>query len=32
VIHTAFETGGAVASGVRAALDAKGDTETTVVT
>jgi pyruvate/2-oxoacid:ferredoxin oxidoreductase beta subunit len=32
VIHTAFETGGAVASGVRAALDIKGDTETTVVT
>lgn len=32
VIHTAFETGGAVASGVRAALDAKGDKETTVVT
>jgi pyruvate/2-oxoacid:ferredoxin oxidoreductase beta subunit len=32
VIHTAFETGGAVASGVRAALDVKGDTETTVVT
>lgn len=32
VIHTAFETGGAVASGVRAALDMKGDTETAVVT
>jgi pyruvate/2-oxoacid:ferredoxin oxidoreductase beta subunit len=32
VLHSAFETGGAVASGVRAALDAKGDTETTVVT
>ncbi len=32
VLHTAFETGGAVASGIRAALDAKGDTETTVVT
>jgi len=32
VIHTAFETGGAVASGVRAALDVKGDTETTVIT
>ena len=32
VIHTAFETGGAVASGVKAALDMKGDTETTVVT
>lgn len=32
VIHTAFETGGAVASGVRAALDVKGDTQTTVIT
>jgi pyruvate/2-oxoacid:ferredoxin oxidoreductase beta subunit len=32
VIHSAFEAGGAVASGVRAALDVKGDTETTVVT
>ena len=32
VLHTAFETGGAVASGVRAAYDIKGDTETTVVT
>jgi pyruvate/2-oxoacid:ferredoxin oxidoreductase beta subunit len=32
VIHSAFETGGAVASGVRAALDVKGDSETTVVT
>ncbi|WP_448383986.1 3-methyl-2-oxobutanoate dehydrogenase subunit beta [Desulfosoma sp.] len=32
VLHTAFETGGAVASGVRAALDIQGDTETTVVT
>ena len=32
VIHTAFETGGAVASGVRAALDMKGDTRTNVVT
>ncbi|MBW1979991.1 MAG: 3-methyl-2-oxobutanoate dehydrogenase subunit beta [Deltaproteobacteria bacterium] len=32
VLHTAFETGGAVASGVRAALDILGDTETTVVT
>lgn len=32
VIHSAFETGGAVASGVRAALDMKGDTETTVLT
>lgn len=32
LIHTAFETGGAVATGVRAALDMKGDTQTTVVT
>ncbi|GAB4265186.1 MAG: 3-methyl-2-oxobutanoate dehydrogenase subunit beta [Deferrisomatales bacterium] len=32
ILHTAFETGGAVASGIRAALDVKGDTETTVVT
>ena len=32
IIHSAFETGGAVASGVRAALDMKGDAETTVVT
>jgi pyruvate ferredoxin oxidoreductase beta subunit/2-oxoisovalerate ferredoxin oxidoreductase beta subunit len=29
--HTAFETGGAVASGIRAALDVRGDTETNVV-
>ncbi len=32
VLHTAFETGGAVASGIRAALDVKGDHETQVVT
>jgi pyruvate/2-oxoacid:ferredoxin oxidoreductase beta subunit len=32
VIHSAFETGGATASGVRAALDMQGDTDTTVVT
>ncbi|HOK05996.1 MAG TPA: 3-methyl-2-oxobutanoate dehydrogenase subunit beta [Syntrophales bacterium] len=32
VIHAAFETGGATATGVRAALDMRGDTETTVVT
>ena len=32
VLHSAFETGGAVASGVRAAYDIKEDTETTVVT
>ena len=31
ILHTAFETGGAVASGIRAALDARGDTETQVV-
>ena len=29
--HTAFETAGAVASGVRAGLDARGDTETLVM-
>jgi len=32
LIHSAFETGGSVASGVRAALDVKGDRETAVVT
>ncbi|MFH1080000.1 MAG: thiamine pyrophosphate-dependent enzyme [Pseudomonadota bacterium] len=32
VIHAAFETGGATAAGVRAALDMRGDTETTVLT
>ncbi|NJD61749.1 MAG: 3-methyl-2-oxobutanoate dehydrogenase subunit beta [Deltaproteobacteria bacterium] len=31
VLHAAFETGGATASGIRAALDVKGDTETQVV-
>ena len=31
VLHTAFATAGAAASGVRAALDMKGETETTVV-
>ncbi len=31
VYHTAFETGPAVASGIRAALDLRGDTETTVM-
>jgi pyruvate ferredoxin oxidoreductase beta subunit/2-oxoisovalerate ferredoxin oxidoreductase beta subunit len=31
VLHTAFATGGAAASGVRAALEMKGDTETAVV-
>ena len=31
LINTAFETAAAVASGVRAALDMKGDTETSVV-
>jgi pyruvate/2-oxoacid:ferredoxin oxidoreductase beta subunit len=29
--HTAFETGAAVASGISAALDARGDTDTTVM-
>jgi 2-oxoisovalerate ferredoxin oxidoreductase beta subunit len=29
--HTAFETGAAVASGIKAALDVAGDTETTVM-
>jgi len=31
VLHAAFETAAATASGIRAALDVKGDTETTVV-
>ena len=31
ILHTAFATAGAAASGVRAALDLKGDSETTVV-
>lgn len=31
IYHTAFETGSAVASGIRAALDLQGDTETTVM-
>ena len=31
LFHTAFETGGAAASGIKAALDMQGDTETTVV-
>ena len=31
ILHTAFATAGATASGVRAALNMKGDTETTVV-
>jgi pyruvate/2-oxoacid:ferredoxin oxidoreductase beta subunit len=30
LIHTAFETGGSTASGVKAALEIRGDTETTV--
>ncbi|MFQ5845857.1 MAG: pyruvate synthase subunit beta, partial [Planctomycetota bacterium] len=29
--HTAFETGGAVASGIKAALDVRGATQTTVM-
>ncbi len=32
LLHTAFETGGAVSSGIRAALDMQGDTDTVVVT
>ncbi len=32
ILHTAFETGAATASGVRAGLDARGDHETQVVT
>lgn len=32
ILQTAFATGGAVASGVRAALDAQGDSETVVMT
>jgi pyruvate/2-oxoacid:ferredoxin oxidoreductase beta subunit len=31
ILHTAFETSGAAASGVRAALDMKGDTKTQVM-
>lgn len=31
ILHTAFATAGAAASGVRAALDVKGDSETTVL-
>ncbi|QTA79648.1 Pyruvate synthase, subunit beta [Desulfonema limicola] len=31
ILHTAFETAGAASSGLRAALDMQGDTETTVV-
>ncbi len=31
ILHTAFASAGAAASGVRAALDMKGDTETTVL-
>ena len=32
ILHTAFASGGAAASGLRAALDMKGDRETTVMT
>ena len=32
LLHTAFETGGSVASGIKAGLEAQGDTETTVLT
>jgi len=31
LFHTAFETGGAVASGIKAGLEARGDSETTVI-
>jgi len=31
ILHTAFATAGAAASGIRAALDMRGDTETTVL-
>jgi pyruvate/2-oxoacid:ferredoxin oxidoreductase beta subunit len=31
LLHTAFETGGAVASGIKAALEVRGDSETTVL-
>jgi pyruvate/2-oxoacid:ferredoxin oxidoreductase beta subunit len=31
LLHTAFETGGAVASGIKAALDVRGETDTTVL-
>ena len=32
LLHTAFETGGSMAAGVKAGLEAQGDTETTVLT
>jgi len=32
LMHTAFETGGSAAAGVKAGLEAQGDTETTVLT
>ena len=32
LLHTAFETGGSTAAGVKAGLEAQGDTETTVMT
>jgi pyruvate/2-oxoacid:ferredoxin oxidoreductase beta subunit len=31
LFHTAFETGGAAASGIKAGLEARGDTKTTVI-
>ena len=31
LFHTAFETGGATASGIKAGLEARGDSETTVI-
>ena len=32
LMHTAFETGGSVAAGIKAGLEVQGDTETTVLT
>ncbi len=32
LLHTAFETGGSMAAGVKAGLEVRGDTETTVLT
>lgn len=32
LMHTAFETGGSVAAGIKAGLEMRGDTETTVLT
>ena len=32
LMHTAFETGGSVAAGIKAGLEVRGDTETTILT